>query len=159
MSDTAVRDAVRPREQHELLRRMEGTWDFETRFITERGEERDRGVCRSRMDYGGFWLIQEENFECQGGESLTMIGWDPGRRAYILTSICSSGPGACVAYGADEAWGRVLRFQGEWTEPAAEITSRIQLVYEFQAPGRISLRLRKDDGTAVGEFVYTRRPD
>jgi hypothetical protein len=156
--DTSVRERVRPRKEHELLRRLEGTWDFETRFVTERGEERDQGVCRSRLDYGGFWIVQEENFENEETSALTTIGWDPGRRAYILTSICSSGPGACVAYGVEEASGRVLRFQGEWTEPAAEITQRLQLVYEFQRPDRVELRLRKDDGRLIGEFVYTRRP-
>lgn len=159
MSDTAVREIVRPRKEHELLKKLEGAWVFTTRFITGQGEERGRGVCRSRLDYGGFWLIQDEEFESEGGKSLTTIGWDPGRRAYVLTSVCSSGPGACVAYGTAEAAGRVLRFQGEWTEPRAEIATRIQLVYELQDRDRIDLRFQKDDGTAIGEFVYTRRAD
>ena len=140
--------------EHELLKRFEGTWDVETRF----GKERGRGVCRARVDYGGFWLVREDAFETERGTGLGLLGFDPGRRAYVLLGLCSMGPGSLVAYGTAEGHGRALRFVGQWTDPASEASVRVQLVYELEGPDRITLRFQRDDGTQVGEVVYRRKP-
>lgn len=134
----------------ERLKRFEGTWQLKARL---RGEERGRGVGRARLDYGGAWLIQEIEFEEERG--LLVLGFDPSRRAYVLIGLRGTG-GFCLAYGGLELDGRVLRFQGAWTEPGSIASVKVQAVYEFEGPDRITLRFQGDDGMNVGEIDYTR---
>lgn len=147
------------RADSDALRVFEGVWHFESRVRTVGGEAVGHGLRVARLDYGGHWLVQEDEFAEGFGKGLETIGYDPGRRAYVLMSLSSRGAGLRLAYGGAEADGRVLRFQGEWTEPGALTSARGQIVYEVQAPGKISMRWQRGDGTESGEIVYTRRQD
>jgi hypothetical protein len=134
----------------DLLKRLEGTWRVKVRLG---GEERGRGVGRARLDYGGVWLVQDVELETERG--LILLGFDPSRRAYLLIGLRGTG-GFCIAYGTSELDGRVLRFQGAWTEPGSLASVRVQAVYTFEGPDRITLRFQRDDGRESGDIEYAR---
>jgi hypothetical protein len=149
--------APKPEREHELLRQFEGTWEVKTVFDNEPASE---GICRMRMDYGGFWLVQEEEFAAEKGHGL--IGYDPGRGKYILTGICSRGPGFCFGQGDGDTSGKVFTFDGVYTNSRTTRTEKVRIVYELGAHDSAMMTFYAptedgNDGRAFGKYFYTRQ--
>ncbi len=153
METPRVPAAPSPGPEHERLRAFEGSWDF---LATFEGEAPSRGVSTCTLDYGGFWLMQEDLFHTEGGSGHGMIGFDPGRGKYVLTGICSMGPGICIGWGQADPSGKVFTFDGEWTHPTTNRVHRARMVYEFLDDDHLNLTFT-ENGRPIGRFTYTRK--
>lgn len=165
MSDTSIvpqrlsaqSAPVRPGPEHQLLQQFEGDWDFVATFD---GEPDSSGVSHMRMDYGGFWLIEEDEFHSEQGRGHGMMGYDPGRGKYILTGICSMGPGFCYGEGDADSSGMVFTFDAWFTEPRATVTRKARIVCEIDGHDAAAMSFYDADGKPehpFGRFNYTRR--
>ena len=149
-----LRRTAKPGPEHELLRPFEGAWDFESSFA---GEDAARGVSALRLDYGGFWLLQEDLYLApERGRGHGMIGYDPGHRKYVLAGIWSMSPGFCIGWGKADRAGQVFTFDGEYTVPVTNRVQRARLVYEFHGSDRLNL-VFTEGGRRLGEIRYARK--
>ncbi len=82
-----------PTKEHALLEQFAGEWTCESE-ITMPGETEPmtcKGTESTRM-IGGFWLLAEGKADMLGmqNESMITLGYDPAKKKYVGTFICSA---------------------------------------------------------------------
>jgi hypothetical protein len=180
------KEGFKPQKEHEWLRQFEGTWECTSSFKMDKSaakpdnpkdqtpgarsdrdytEEKGKGVETDKLALGGFWLMQEFKGEADGKpfEGHGMIGYDPGRKKYIMTWTNSMSPCFMMAEGEAETDGKTFTFTGESTDPHDGKACKHRLVHEFKDKNSRTLTFygtdAKDGGAErkMGEVKYTRR--
>jgi hypothetical protein len=100
----------RPSPEHELLKKMAGTWDATMKM----GPMESKCVETSKM-LGDFWLVG--NFEGEfSGMKFTghsMMGYDPNKKKYINTWVDSFSPHFMKMEGDFDKDSKTMTFVGE----------------------------------------------
>jgi hypothetical protein len=106
-----AQEMPKPGKEHELLKKMEGTWDVTTKM----GGQESKGTATYKMDLGGFWLLS--TFEGEfGGAKFSGKGTDgycPIKKKYTATWTDSMSPSMVVLEGTYDEKAKTLTLTGE----------------------------------------------
>ncbi len=71
----------KPGPEHEVLKKMEGTWDATMRF----GGTESKGVMMYKMDLGGLWLVSSFEGDFAGAKfsGKGLDTYDAGKKKYV----------------------------------------------------------------------------
>jgi hypothetical protein len=108
-----------PTKEHEWLKQLDGEWETEGEAYTEPGKPpvKTKGTMSVRS-LGGFWAVGEMKSECFGVPvtGLITIGYDPQKKKYVGTWVCSMSDWQCSYEGTAEE--KVLTLNTEGPSPA-----------------------------------------
>jgi len=105
----------KPGKEHELLKRLEGTWEATVNPRIGVGVESKLGIMTYRMDLGGLWLVSDFQGDF-GGQKIQGHGldtYDPAKKKYIGIWVNSLATTPWVAEGNFDKDGKVLTMTGE----------------------------------------------
>ena len=100
----------KPGPEHEKLKALVGDWDCVVKF----GGMEMKGTATYKMDFGGFWLVEE--FKGEGPmkfEGRGTTGFDPIKKKYVSTWIDSESPAMMVMEGEFSKDGKTYTETGE----------------------------------------------
>jgi hypothetical protein len=131
--------------EHQVLARMAGSWDQETRYWSEPGGGAvvSRGTAENRMILGGRFLESVAKTELMGMamESLTLVGFDRRHGRYTLQQLDNTGTYYVTAAGAAGANTGVITMSGEDGDPALGHTQRYEFRYRIDSDDRYVMEL------------------
>lgn len=87
-------EMAKPTKEHKLLEQFAGKWISEAKAAMAPGQEPIvcKGAETGRM-MGGLWLVamgEAEMPDGQKGESMITLGYDPAKKCYVGTFVCSA---------------------------------------------------------------------
>lgn len=110
----------KPRGESELLQRLVGEWTYEAEELTgaEQAPRKFKGTEKGRMV--GDWAVLEGHGETPGGSftGILTVGYDPDRKKFVGTWICSMSCKLIVYEGTADASNSVLTLETEAPNPA-----------------------------------------
>ncbi|MEX0886850.1 MAG: DUF1579 domain-containing protein [Phycisphaeraceae bacterium] len=127
-----------PVPEHRWLERLVGEWDVEETWAPEPGqpEEPFRGSERVRW-LGEIWIVGESEWQMPGGgtaENLLTLGYDPDKKRYVGTWVCSPMTHLWVYHDAElDAAGNVLTLSAEGPSMTGEGTASYRDVITFKS--------------------------
>jgi hypothetical protein len=126
--------------EHEVLAKMAGRWDQETRYWSQPGGEPvvTRGTAENRMILGGRFLESRSQSDLMGMafESLTLLGYDRRHGRYTLQQLDNSGTYYVTAAGHRAADTGVITLAGVDEDPLAGHTQRYEFRYRMESEDR-----------------------
>lgn len=131
MLDTMVKAAA-PGAEHKGLEAMAGSWAVVTKSWTGPGEPLvSKGSARHTMVLGGRYLRQdfEGEFFGQHFEGSGLLGYDKGRKAYVMTWADTMSTDVIRMTGAYDDAKKTYTFEGPLVDPTngQERTSRMAI--------------------------------
>lgn len=133
-----------PVKEHGWLKKFEGEWEFTGTATMGPGQPpiQTKGT-ESVKSLGGFFIVGDMKAECMGMPmtGLTTVGYDPAKKKYVGTWVCSMADWLCQYEGEVDAAGKVLTLNCEGPsplDPTGKTKAKMRDVTEF-----------KDDGTRV----------
>lgn len=140
-----------PTPEHLWLKRLAGTWSFESACPASPGEEpaRAEGVETIRM-VGDVWLVAESTGTMPGGAPMTAImtlGFDPARNAFVGTWIGSPMTHMFVYQGTldDERSTLTLNTTGpDFNNPGASADYRDIIEWRSNTERRLRSEMKSD---------------
>lgn len=145
-------------QEHKWLEQLVGEWSFEGECpMGPDGEtSKHTGVDRVRT-LGGIWAICEGEGEMPGGgisQSIMTLGYDPQKKRFVGTFVCSPMTHLWIYEGSLDASGKILTLDCEGPEfsPDGTITGKMakyQDIIEFVSPDHrtLSSQVLGPDGT------------
>jgi hypothetical protein len=126
-----------PGKEHTWLQQLVGDWETEAEAVMEPGKPpmKCRGT-ESVRTIGGFWIVAENKgtFMDVPVTGEMTLGYDPGKKKYVGTWICSMTDYLWKYEGTVDASGKVLTLETEGPCPmAAGKLSRFRDVTEFKS--------------------------
>jgi hypothetical protein len=106
---------AQPGPEHEVLKKLEGTWDTTMKFM---GQE-FKGTVEYKMDLGGLWLLSKVESDL-GGQKFHARGadtYDAGKKKYIGVWIDSMTTAPMVMEGTYDKDKKTLTLVGEGPGP------------------------------------------
>jgi hypothetical protein len=114
-STAFAQEPPRPGPEHEVLKRLEGTWDASMKL---EGME-SKGVMTYKMEVGGLWLVStfEGDF---GGMKFSGKGldtYDPGKKKYVGVWVDNMSTSPMILEGAYDKEKKTMTMEGEGPGP------------------------------------------
>jgi len=136
-------ELAKPGEEHRLLEKLAGTWNFEIKMWMEPGAEPKliQGMSTGRMILGGRFLVSESKTPSPMGEveQMSIMGFDRRFGHYTTIGLDTWGTYYVTAAGPYDSTTRTITMSGQDHDPVFKGTQ----IYDFV------LRLVSDD-----EFVW-----
>jgi hypothetical protein len=113
-------EMAQPTKEHKLLEQFAGEWDTKAETIPAPGQEaiKCEGTESAKM-IGGFWLVSHGDGSMMGmpvGSVLT-IGYDPAKKKYVGTFLCSMDSTLWKYEGSMDQSGKKLTLETEGPSP------------------------------------------
>lgn len=109
-----------PTKEHELLKQFAGEWTAVAETVPAPGEEALKcvGTETAKM-VGGYWLVSNGQAEMMGMQtsSVLSIGYDPNKKKYIGTFLCSMDSTLWTYEGTMDESGKKLTLMTEGPSP------------------------------------------
>jgi hypothetical protein len=144
-----------PQKEHEWLRQFAGEWETEAEAILEPGKPpmKCKGTESART-IGGFWIVAENKgtFMDVPVTGVMTLGYDPQKKKYVGTWLCSMSNYLWTYEGTVDAAGKVLTLETEGPCPmAAGKLTRFKDVTEFKSKDHkvLTSSMRAEDGKWV----------
>jgi hypothetical protein len=106
-----AQEPAKPGPEHELLKKMEGSWDI----VMKAGGMEMKGTVSGKMDLGGLWLTTA--LKCDFGgtpfEGRGMDTYDAAKKKYVSVWIDSMGTQPMIMEGTYDKEKNVLTMAGD----------------------------------------------
>jgi hypothetical protein len=109
----SMMEAAKPKHEHEWLKQLVGTWEYETILNCPTGPETARGTQQYRA-LGDLWLVGDGEGEmpgCGTGYTQITLGYDPQQGKFVGTWVGSMMPMQWVYEGSLDGAERVLTLE------------------------------------------------
>jgi hypothetical protein len=125
-----------PQKEHAWLRQFAGEWEAESEMVVEPGKSpvKCKATETARV-IGGFWVMGEFKGEFMGAPmtGVMTLGYDPAKKKYVGTWVCSMCDHLWTYEGTVDASGKVLTLETEGPNPAAPgKTAKMRDVIEWK---------------------------
>jgi hypothetical protein len=144
-----------PEKEHLWLQQFVGEWETEATATMEPGKPpmKCKGT-ESVRSVGGFWIVAENkgNFMDVPVTGAMTLGYDPEKKKYVGTWICSMSNYLWKYEGMVDESGKVLTLETEGPCPMApDKISRFKDVMEFKSKNHrvLTSSMQEDDGKWV----------
>jgi hypothetical protein len=129
-----AQEPPKPSKEHELLKRMEGTWDVQM--------EGGKGTMTYKMGLGGLWLLSELDGEFGGMkfQGRGMDTYDPATKKYRNIWADSMSTAPMLMEGNFDKDHKVLTMTGEGPGQDGK-TAKFKTVTEFKAEDTVLFAL------------------
>jgi len=106
-----AQEMPKPGPAHAKLKELVGEWDATVKF----GDSESKGKSVMKLDFGGFFLIQEFEGEAFGAKfkGRGTSGYCPIRKKYVSTWIDSMSPSMMTMHGSYDKDGKTFTEVGE----------------------------------------------
>ena len=135
---------VELQKQHQWLHKLVGDWTYETDAHGETGNLPQKATGTEKVrSLGGAWVIAEGEGEMGGGpaSSVMTLGYDPDRKSFVGTWICSVMTNLWVYDGELDAGEKSLTLHSEGPSMAGDGTkSKYKDIIEFKSDDHRLLR-------------------
>lgn len=145
---------AQPSAEHELLKKLEGTWNIELKYDMGGGMMMDgKGIGSSKMILGGRFLQSDAATEAMGMKvtSMSIMGYDRRINKYTLYGIDEMGTYSIDASGDYNAADKKLVLKGSVMDPTAMTTDmqdfRFEYIFVSDTEIKIDLFFARPDGT------------
>ncbi len=144
-----------PLKEHDWLKQLAGEWEVEAEAVMEPGKPPVRSTgTESARTLGGFWLVGELKSSFMGAPvtGVMTVGYDPAKKKYVGTWVCSVDGYLWHYEGAVDPAGKVLTLNTEgpdMTRPGK--TCKMRDVLEVKGPDHVVLtsHMQTEDGKWV----------
>jgi len=161
----AMEEAARVGPHHKYLEPMVGSWDVKATMWMAPGAPpvTSTGSSENQWALGGRFLHQAFKGEFMGApfQGYGVWGYDNVKKMHTSAWIDSMGTGIEVAYGTDDATGKVFTFNGEYPDPVSGQTKKFKEIITIQDANKHTMEMYDvgPDGKEVKtlELVYTRK--
>jgi len=101
----------KPGPEHDLLKKLEGTWDVTTKM----GDQETKGTCTYKAGPGGMWMLSDFQGEFGGGkfEGHGIDGYDSGDKQYVSVWVDSMSQKPMTLHGNWDAEKKTMTMTGE----------------------------------------------
>jgi hypothetical protein len=144
-----------PGPEHELLKKMVGTWDTTMKM---HGVGESKGTCVYKMELGGLWLVS--HFEGDvGGHKFSGRGmdtYDAGKKKYVGLWIDSMSTSPMVMEGGYDAAKKTLSMSGEGPGMDGK-TERFKAVSSMPDADTIDFAMYMGDGKEPAFTIQYKR--
>jgi hypothetical protein len=160
-----VPEMPKPAKEHDLLNQFAGEWDVVTECTPEPGKDpvKCEGKESAKM-LGGFFLVSEGEADMMGMpvKSVLTIGYDPAKKKYIGTFLCSMDSTLWNYVGSLDESGKKLTLETEGPipfTPGKTAKFRETLELKDKDHKEFTSLMQGDDGkwTEVAKMKYTRK--
>jgi hypothetical protein len=96
--------APKPGPEHEILKKMTGTWEAEV--STQFSPAKEKGTMTTELGPGGLWVLSNFEGTMMGGpfHGHEVMGWDGMKKKYVSCWVDSTGSAMSIGEGTwDEA--------------------------------------------------------
>jgi hypothetical protein len=149
-------EPARPGPEHELLKKMVGTWDT---TMTIPGLGASKGTCVYKMELGGLWLTSAVESDL-GGHKFSgrgLDGYDAGKKKYVGVWVDSMSTAPMLMEGTYDAAKKTLTMSGDGPGPDGKAT-RFKAVTVMPDADTIDFKMYVGDGPEPGfTILYKRR--
>jgi Protein of unknown function (DUF1579) len=148
-------EPARPGPEHEVLQKMEGTWDVTMKVM---GQE-FKGTVTYKMDLGGLWLLSRLESEIGGMkfQGHGMDTYDAAKKKYVGVWVDSTSSTPKLLEGTYDKAKRTLTMVGEGTGPDGK-RAKSTAVIEWKDEDTIHSGIYAGDGKEPAfTMVYKRR--
>lgn len=106
-----AQEGAKPGPEHEVLKRLVGTWDTTMKF----GGMESKGTVTYKMELGGLWLTGAQQGEMFGQkfEGRSLDSYDLARKKYIGVWVDSMGGAPVITEGTYDATKKTMTMAGE----------------------------------------------
>jgi hypothetical protein len=153
----------KPQKQHQLLNQFEGDWEVRSKWMMPgKAIDESTGTDRSRMGFGGFWLVSDFTGQMEGKpfKGHSMMGYDPQTAKYVSVCIGDNAPHLTRFEGQADASGKKFTFDGQCVDPKTGKLVSQRVICEVTDKDHHTNRVYTigEDGkeTLIGEFFFTR---
>ncbi len=154
-----AQEPPKPGPEHELLKRMVGSWDATVKF----GPTEGKGVMTYKMELGGLWLGSEFKGEFDGKpfEGKGLDSYDADKKKYVSVWFDSMITSPMVSEGTADKEGKVLTMLGNGPPGPDGKPSKVKAVTEFKDKDTIlsTMSVVDKDGKdqPMGTMTYKRK--
>ena len=108
---SAQPELPKPGPEHEMLKKMEGTWDLTMKF----GGGESKGTVTYKMDLGGLWLTGSLESELFGAkfQGKSIDGYDATRKKYVGVWVDSMSNSPMLMEGTFDKEKKTLTMTGD----------------------------------------------
>jgi hypothetical protein len=158
-SAACAQEPAKPGPEHELLKRMVGSWDATVKF----GPMEGKGVMTYKMDLGGLWLASEFKGEFAGKpfEGKGFDTYDAAKKKYVSAWFDSTATNAMISEGTADKDGKVMTLMGDGPPGPDGKPSKVKSVTEIKDKDTIvsTMTMLDKDGKEqpMGTLVYKRK--
>lgn len=134
---------AKPGPEHQVLRQFEGQWDADIRHCARHGaSESAKGSETSAFRLGGFWLMSEfkSTMKDQPFQGHGMLGYDQGRKRYVMTWTSSMSSNLTLFEGDYDATGKTLTLTADCVAPDGK-PMKLQAVHRVVDPDHTEFQL------------------
>ena len=133
----------KPGPEHELLKKMEGTWDLTMKF----GGDETKGTVTHKMELGGLWLVGDLRSEIFGAKfyGKGLDTYDPETKKYVSVWVDSMSARPMVMEGTYDKAKKTLTMTGEGPGPDRK-PAKWKSVSEFSDDDTIKFSMYVGDG-------------
>ena len=158
----AAQDMPKPGKEHLRLARIAGTYDSVIESQGGGQTSTSKGEVASKMDFGGFWLVEEFKADFGGMDfkGHAMTTFDTFKGKYVQTWIDSMAPVLLVLEGDFDKDGKVLTMTGKAAGPDGKpVTYRNVTTWKDDNSYTLEMNIVGEDGKSAGtmKVSYTRR--
>jgi hypothetical protein len=106
-----AQEAPKPGPEHQVLKKMEGTWDTTMKF----GDMDVKGTIKYKMDLGGLWLFgsMESQLFGQKFTGRSLDGYDLNKKKYVNVWVDSMSTGPIMMEGTYNKDKMTMTMSGE----------------------------------------------
>jgi hypothetical protein len=160
-----VPEMPKPTKEHALLNQFTGEWKVVAECAAEPGKEpmKCEGVESAKM-LGGFFLVSESEADMMGTavKSVLTIGFDPAKKKYVGTFLCSMDGTLWNYVGTMDETGKKLTLETEGPipfTPGKRAKFRETLELKDKDRKEFTSQMQGDDGkwTEIAKVTYTRK--
>lgn len=115
-----AQETPKPGPEHEVLKKMEGNWDFVMKF----GGMEAKGTTVYKMELGGLWLSSSMETELFGSkfQGKGMDTYDPAKKKYVSVWFDSMGTHPVIMEGTYDKDKKALTLSGDNPGPDGKPT-------------------------------------
>ena len=139
-----AQEAPKPGPEHEVLKKLEGTWDATMKF----GGMESKGTMSYKMELGGLWLLSsfEGDFAGMKFSGKGADTYDAGKKKYVGVWLDSMSTTPMVLEGTYDKEKKAMTMTGEGPGPDGKPTKH-KMVSVMPDDDTINFSMYMGDGT------------
>ncbi|MBK7403649.1 MAG: DUF1579 domain-containing protein [Phycisphaerales bacterium] len=165
----AMEEWAKPVPEHEVLQRMVGTWDCQTKFWMAPGDPTEgTGTSEAQAVLGGRFVTQHFQLPDMMGrpfEGMGATGYDKSKGKYVNVWMDSFSTGFSTMEGEYDKGSKTMTWTGNAVYPdgaGGTIESPIKQVVKYEGKDKIVMEFweppaQGEEMIRNGEITYTRR--
>lgn len=165
VSSAQLPEMPKPTKEHDFLKQFTGEWKVVAECAPEPGKDpvKCEGTESAKM-LGGFFLVSESESDMMGMavKSVLTIGFDPEKKKYVGTFLCSMDGTLWNYVGSVDETGKKLTLETEGPipfTPGKRAKFREALELKDKDHKEFTSQMQGDDGkwTEIVKMTYTRK--